>query len=46
MVEVITWWQIAFIVCDVVFGALALLSILMVVRGRKKAKPAKAEADK
>lgn len=46
VVEVITWWQIAFIVCDVVFGALALLSILMVVRGRKKAKPAKAEADK
>lgn len=45
VVEVITWWQIAFIVCDVVFGALAVLSIVMAVRSRKKAKPAKAEGN-
>ena len=38
VVEVITWWQIAFIVCDVVFGLLAVLSIVMAVRSGKKAK--------
>lgn len=36
VVEVITWWQIAFIVCDVVFGVLAAFSIVMAVRSRKK----------
>ncbi len=41
VVEVITWWQIAFIVCDVVFGLLAVLSIVMAVRSGKKAKAAK-----
>ena len=42
--EVITWWQIAFIACDVVFGLLAVLSIVMAVRSGKKAK-AKAKAE-
>ena len=44
VVEVITWWQIAFIACDVVFGLLAVLSIVMAVRSGKKAK-AKAKAE-
>ena len=44
VVEVITWWQIAFIACDVVFGLLAVLSIVMAVRSSKKAK-AKAKAE-
>ena len=36
VVEVTTWWQIAFIVGDVVFGLLAVLCIVMAVRTRKK----------
>ena len=36
VVEVTTWWQIAFIVGDVVFGLLAVLCIVMTVRTRKK----------
>ena len=36
VVEVITWWQIAFIACDVVFGALLITSIVMLVRTSRK----------
>ena len=35
IVEVRTWWQNAFIVADVVFGALLIVSVVMLVRGRK-----------
>ncbi len=42
VVEVTTWWQIAFIAGDVVFGVLAVLCIVKVVLGRKK-KSAKAD---
>lgn len=35
IVEVRTWWQNAFIVADVVFGALLIVSVVKLVRGRK-----------
>jgi len=38
VVEVTAWWQIAIIVCDVVFGLLAAGSVFMLVRTLKKAK--------
>lgn len=40
VVEVVTWWQIAFIVGDVVFGLLAAGSIFMLVRAVRKGRSA------
>ena len=40
VVELTTWWQIAIIVCDVVFGLLAAGSIFMLVRSMRKKKKA------
>ena len=40
VVELTTWWQVAIIVCDVVFGLLAAGSIFMLVRTMRKKKKA------
>ena len=40
IVEVITWWQIAIIAADVLFGILAVTSVFMLVRTRRKTKKA------
>lgn len=36
VVEVMTWWQMLIIALDVVFGLLTALSVLMLVKARKK----------
>ncbi len=38
VIEVRTWWQNAIVACDAIFGALFVLSIVMIMRGRNKKK--------
>ena len=42
VVEITPWWQTAILAGDIVFGALAVISIFMAVRGRRKGQKAAA----